>query len=162
MRQVFYSERRKVKITCVRKHREKAKANISKAFTHPPTHLENTQCVHLIQTPGCLQLWQIMQNAPAWAWGYYDYETLNFHISWLFKATGLGELSWNFRVFMLSQTRFLHIKFLEEQMGTLWALRPKQKIDLSGQSAATECQVKAAGLKGRTPPTKRNQQEDFL
>lgn len=32
----IYGERRKVKITCMRKHRERTKASISKAFDHQP------------------------------------------------------------------------------------------------------------------------------
>lgn len=55
----------------------------------------------------------------------------------------------------------MHIKFLEDKMGVFVSIRPRKKTDLSGEFAATECQVKAVS-KGHKPLTKHNQQEEFL
>lgn len=86
--------RSEVKVTCIRKYTEKAKASISKSLNSPPTPHQplRDHVVYACDISSRMPL--IVTNhakhPSLGLWGYYNYENLNFHISWLWKARWLG------------------------------------------------------------------------
>lgn len=74
----------RLKMTCIRKYREKAKASISKSLNslaHSTTAREHVACAFDINSRMPLIVTNHAKHTNLGLWSYYDYENLNFHIS---------------------------------------------------------------------------------
>lgn len=164
MRQVFYSERRKVKITCVRKHREKAKANIFKAFIHQPTHRplgEYTVCP-----------FDTNSRMPPVVTNHAKCTSLGLGLLWLwelelshfltFQGNRVGGTELKFVCSCYLKPDFCILSSWKNRWGLCEHQGQNRKLTFLGSLQPLNAKQKQSVSKGRTPRTKHNQQEDFL